>query len=227
MSAERGVIRNIGRAKQLNDFSGLLRPRNIRPTDIDGLIDYSGKAFLYIEGKVKGKHLSDEKGQKMALENVILSHWAAHHPSALVLFEHSVPIEQMVPVHSQDVRMIFTRQLVPFLCGQRNAETWWWRPAMQMSVISAIEKFEAYFNLFAQQQLHVEVIKYDKAEVEIINLNKGQFQSRDTLNFVSLSEASRAYESAVMECKHHNKNALISVRTYKGENATLIKNERL
>lgn len=227
MSAERGVIRNIGRAKQLNDFSGLLRPRNITPTDIDGLIDYGGKAFVYIEGKVKGKNLSEEKGQKMALENVILSHWTAQHPSALVLFEHTVPIELPVPVHNQDVRMIFTRQLVPYLCGQRNSDTWWWRPAMQMTVLDALEKFEAYFNLFKQQKVEKEVLKYDKAELEIIMLDKGQFKSRETLNFVSLLEASRSYEAAIVELKQYNKSALVSVRTYLGGTGTIIKNERL
>lgn len=226
MSAERGVIRNIGRARQLNDFSGLLRPRNITPTDIDGLIDYGGRAFIYLEGKVKGKNLSEEKGQKMALENVILSHWAAQHPSALILYEHNVPVDISVPTHSQDVRMIFTRQLVPFLCGQRNAETWWWRPAMQMSVLNAVEKFETYFNLFKQQQIQKETLKYDKAEVEIIALTKGHFGSRETMNFAGLDEASKVYNAAVMEYKQFSKSALISLRTYKGENATLIKDER-
>lgn len=226
MSAERGVIRNIGRAKQLNDFSGLLRPRNITPTDIDGLIDYNGKAFIYLEGKVKGKNLSSEKGQKMALENVILSHWAAQHPSALILFEHTVPIELPVPTHSQDVRMIFTRQLVPYLCGQRNADTWWWRPAIQMSVIDAIEKFEAYFNLFKQQEVQKDLVKYDKAELEIVLLKNGQFASRELLDFISLTEATRSFDAAVTELKQYNKNALVSVRTYKNGNATLIKNEK-
>jgi hypothetical protein len=44
---ERGKIRNEKYAKQLNDFRGLLRRRGITPTDIDGLIDYNGKAFIF------------------------------------------------------------------------------------------------------------------------------------------------------------------------------------
>ena len=47
---ERGKIRNENHAKQLNDFSGLLRRRGITPTDIDGLIDYSGRAFIHWKG---------------------------------------------------------------------------------------------------------------------------------------------------------------------------------
>lgn len=221
MSAERGVIRNVARAKQLNNFKGLLRPRNITPTDIDGLLDYSGKAFIYIEGKVKGKLLSEEKGQKLALENVVMSHWKAQHPSAVLLFEHEVPCSEQIDVASMNLRMIFTPQKVPMLCDVKYKDSFWWTPCGSLTVIQGLEKFESFYSLFGIQR--VSDRKYDKAEVEIITLEKGVYKSRESIDFYSLDEATEVYNQATK----NNVSALISLRTHKGESTTMIKNVRL
>jgi len=49
MSCARGTIRNATSALQLRDYSGLCWDR-ITPTDIDGLIDFGGRAFVLFEG---------------------------------------------------------------------------------------------------------------------------------------------------------------------------------
>lgn len=49
----RGEIKFIDRYKQLISYEGLERHRKITPTDIDGVIDYNGNAFIFLEGKLE------------------------------------------------------------------------------------------------------------------------------------------------------------------------------
>ena len=67
MLNERGEIYHRARAKQLRDYSGL-RFGNITPTDIDGLIEYHGKAFIIIELKYNDAPIFF--GQMLALERL-------------------------------------------------------------------------------------------------------------------------------------------------------------
>ena len=64
---ERGKIHNLARYKQSVEFHGL-RYGKITPTDIDGLIEYRNKVFVFYELKLRGKTI--DHGQKMALQNV-------------------------------------------------------------------------------------------------------------------------------------------------------------
>lgn len=147
MSAERGVIQNKARAKQLNSFKDLIRMRNITPTDIDGLFDYNGRAFVYLEGKMKGKTL--EQGQKMALENVVLSHWKAGHPSMALLFWHDTPLDCEVPVAWMFVKMIFTVKPIPCLTRNKWNETYWYFPQSEtIKVKEALDHFEDAFKSY-------------------------------------------------------------------------------
>ena len=66
---DRGEIKHKDRARQLLMFSGMIRRRGITPTDLDGIIDYNGKAFVLLEGKFHGAPFL--KGQKLALENIV------------------------------------------------------------------------------------------------------------------------------------------------------------
>ena len=66
-SAPRGKIRNREYATQVRDFSGL-RFGNITPTDIDGLIEYHGKGYVFIETKHAEAELPF--GQRLALERI-------------------------------------------------------------------------------------------------------------------------------------------------------------
>lgn len=64
---QRGKIINRARAGQIKDFSGL-RYKNITPTDIDGLLDFANKVFIFFELKCEGTTLLT--GQRLALERL-------------------------------------------------------------------------------------------------------------------------------------------------------------
>ena len=61
----RGSINNRDRAKQLRDFSGL-QFGSITPTDIDGLIEYQNKAYVFFELKYGEAEMPT--GQRLAFE---------------------------------------------------------------------------------------------------------------------------------------------------------------
>jgi hypothetical protein len=66
---DRGVIVHRGRASQIRDFSGLLIPgTKITPTDIDMLIEYHNRYFIFAETKYGNAELP--AGQKLALERL-------------------------------------------------------------------------------------------------------------------------------------------------------------
>lgn len=145
MPEERGVIHNKTRAKQLNSFKDLLRMRNITPTDIDGLIDYNGRAFIYLEGKF-GKDKALDMGQRLALEHVVDSHWRANNPSMVLLFWHDIPAECEVPVGFMFVKGIYTIKQIACLTGRRHGMTHWYFPQSEtIKVKEAIEYFEETF----------------------------------------------------------------------------------
>lgn len=64
MPSARGSIRNRDVAAQLRDFSGLCFG-DITPTDIDGMIEYRNKGYVYIEAK--GFDARVPHGQSLAL----------------------------------------------------------------------------------------------------------------------------------------------------------------
>lgn len=65
--SQRGAIRNRQFANRVRDFSGL-RFGKITPTDIDGLIEYRGQGYVFIETKYKDAPLPS--GQRLALERL-------------------------------------------------------------------------------------------------------------------------------------------------------------
>jgi len=87
---ERGKIRNPKRATQLRDFSKI-RYDNITPTDIDGVIEYHNKCYVFIEGKVEGT--SVPYGQRIALERICND---LRKPSIAIIAVHNVPPEEAV-----------------------------------------------------------------------------------------------------------------------------------
>ena len=84
--AQRGQIVFRDRARQIRDFSGLLFG-NITPTDIDGLIEYHGKAYVFIELKFSGAQIP--YGQKLALERLVDDLRLAGKPSLCIIAEHN------------------------------------------------------------------------------------------------------------------------------------------
>ena len=98
-SVARGAIQNKKRYKQLFDYSGLLFERNITPSDIDGLIDFNGNAFVYMEAKLIGVEV--KKGQRIALENIIKSHEKAGHKAVAIVWRHNVKADEIIEAHNK------------------------------------------------------------------------------------------------------------------------------
>ena len=153
MLKERGVIRNVNRAAQLNNFKDLLRRSplsgnmTITPTDIDGLLDYNGRAFVYLEGKVIGNKTGD--GQRLALENMVNSHHKAGNPAMALIYKHNTPVTEQVPVAYCFVHGIYCHRQIGNLCHTRyNGGYWWWPQTKTIKVLTAIENFEKEFQIY-------------------------------------------------------------------------------
>lgn len=84
----RGVIQHRNRARQIVDFSGL-KIGTITPTDIDGLIEYKNKLYLFFELKLIGVSLP--YGQELALTRLIDS---LNKPAILFVAEHATPANE-------------------------------------------------------------------------------------------------------------------------------------
>lgn len=131
MPKERGVIYFRDRQKQINDFRNLKRMSNITPIDIDGFIDYRGKNFIYLEGKLNGADLPN--GQRLALENAVISHCDSGHDSIAIVYEHWIPSHLDVDVANCRVKKIFHRQ---------EGKYSWWENEGDHKVIDLVERFE-------------------------------------------------------------------------------------
>lgn len=83
----RGTIQFRERAKQLIDYS-CLRYGNITPTDIDGLVEYKDKAYVFIE--IKYENAEMPKGQRIAIERLINDLSKCGKPVAGFLCEHYI-----------------------------------------------------------------------------------------------------------------------------------------
>jgi hypothetical protein len=127
---DRGCIKYRDRYSQGISFEGLTRTGKITPTDIDGVIDYNGNAFLFIEGKLKGTLL--HYGQRLAYENLkeVLERGGAY--VWCIIFEHTIPPEQDIIAKEQIVSEIL------------STDVYGWRVPVNrnMTVIDAIEEFE-------------------------------------------------------------------------------------
>jgi hypothetical protein len=105
----RGSIKYPDRYKQLISFEGLERHRKITPTDIDGLIDYAGNAFLYMECKLESKYFNEgiDFGQKKAIENLIESQRMSGCLSIAIIFTHNCNPDEIIIAKDQIVREVY------------------------------------------------------------------------------------------------------------------------
>jgi hypothetical protein len=127
-SYERGNIKFKGRAKQLNSFNGMIRRRNITPTDIDGIIDYNGKAFVILEGKYGDAELP--KGQKIALENLANTILSANKRVVVIIYRHFI--------HDTNQEINVSKQIVSDIYFKRK----WDKITVEKNVLEVIEMFE-------------------------------------------------------------------------------------
>lgn len=84
----RGATQFKPRANQGRDFTGL-RYGNITPTDIDGLIEYQDKCYVFLEAKLEGTSMPH--GQELALVR-LCDDVQRVKPSILILATHNTAI---------------------------------------------------------------------------------------------------------------------------------------
>lgn len=101
----RGVIKNVTRKQQINDFSGLLFGK-ITPTDLDGIIEYHNKAYIFFEIKYGDVELL--YGQKLCLERLVRDTVKSGKHAVALILEHNIhDTSQSVPVADCSVREIY------------------------------------------------------------------------------------------------------------------------
>lgn len=127
----RGVIKNVARKQQINDFSGLLFGK-ITPTDLDGVIEYHDRAYVFFEIKYCDTELL--YGQRLCLERLVCdASKTGKHAVALVL-EHNIhDTSQSVPAAECDVREIFYK-----------SENGWVSPKYKCNAYEFTKKFFDY-----------------------------------------------------------------------------------
>jgi hypothetical protein len=129
----RGTIKYPERYIQskLISYQGMVRIRNITPTDIDGLIDYNGNVFVYLEGKLIGKDL--DYGQRLCFEHLVQSHEKAGNFSWVLVFEFNEPVTEIIIAKNKFVREIYESKRLK-----------WRPPEKKITLIEAIEEIENY-----------------------------------------------------------------------------------
>ena len=83
----RGKIQHRERMRQLISFDGL-RYDNSTPTDVDGLLEWRNRAFIFYEFKMRGVEMP--RGQRVALERVVDALGMANKSAVLFLCLHDV-----------------------------------------------------------------------------------------------------------------------------------------
>lgn len=101
----RGVIYNKARSQQINDF-GNMAYGNITPTDIDGLIEYKDKGYIFYEIKYGDKEVP--RGQRLALQRLIDDIEKAGKIGCVVIAEHDIQdTDESVPLDGCRVRELY------------------------------------------------------------------------------------------------------------------------
>jgi hypothetical protein len=126
----RGSIKHLDRYKQLIAYDGLERHRKITPTDIDGLIDYNGNAFIFLECKLTDKAL--DYGQKLAIENIINGLSESGRPCCCLVFRHSKKPDELIIAKDCIVSEIYYKKK--------------WRYFNKKNVLFYIEEFEKHWS---------------------------------------------------------------------------------
>ena len=84
---ERGIIENPARKRQILMFNNLVYG-TITPTDLDGVIEYRNKAYVFFEIKYRGAEV--KHGQKLALERLVKDSAANDKMSVAIIADHFV-----------------------------------------------------------------------------------------------------------------------------------------
>jgi hypothetical protein len=100
----RGEIYDRERAAQIRNFSGL-RWQNITPTDVDGLIEYHNKCYIFIEAKFGTGEVPF--GQKLALTRLVDN---LRKPAVLFVAAHQTPPGQDIDMKTTLVSDFYFRR---------------------------------------------------------------------------------------------------------------------
>lgn len=126
--AVKGKAYNLQRYKQVLDYSGLRFERGITPTDVDGLLDFSGRLFVILEFKHALSELPH--GQRLAFERICDALHKGNTPTTCLVARHLHPPEEEINA----ANAIVTEY-------RYNGK--WLIPRERTSVRCAIEKFKA------------------------------------------------------------------------------------
>jgi len=128
-TTERGAVRNRGHYTQLKDYSRL-RYGLITPSDIDGVIDFQNKAFVFLELKFSGAKMSF--GQRLMYERICDACETGGVPSIVIVADHKSGRDEMIAVHDLPVIQIrFQRK--------------WFRPQVSDTVKGVVDRFQAKY----------------------------------------------------------------------------------
>lgn len=103
-SGTRGRIRNPERAAQLRDFSEL-RYGNITPTDVDGLLEFSDKLYVFLEFKLGSAAM--DYGQRLCFQRICDALAIAEKIAIAIVAEHDTPIGQQIDCAQAKVRCYY------------------------------------------------------------------------------------------------------------------------
>ena len=130
--SERGVIQNRDRKRQIVDFSNL-KYGKITPTDIDGVLDFGNRLFVYFE--LKHGNAEVPYGQRLALERLVDSNANSGIPACCLIARHYVNNTE------EDVNAAITEVV------EYRWEAEWHKPKEPILLFQAIDKLrELVFN---------------------------------------------------------------------------------
>ena len=102
MQVERGAIQSRARYSQGRDFSGMRFPNNITPSDMDGVLEFSNRLFVFMEFKSNNAPIS--YGQKLMLERLADAVCKAGKVGVSMICEHQQPTCVDIKCHEAIVR---------------------------------------------------------------------------------------------------------------------------
>jgi hypothetical protein len=130
--SDRGKILHPDRKQQINDFSGLVFGK-ITPTDLDGVIEYHNKAYVFLEVKYDNAELP--YGQRLAIQRLVQDTSNKEKYSIAIIAQHSVfNTKDSVNVAECQVREIYL-----------YTENRWRKSKRAITVRQCIDSFFRYY----------------------------------------------------------------------------------
>ena len=99
-------IKYPARMKQLVDFDGLCKVGKITPTDIDGMIEFQGRGYLFYELKYELAEVP--LGQRIALERLVQDTSVKEKRCVAIIAQHCVEdVNEPVKIECAVVREVY------------------------------------------------------------------------------------------------------------------------